>query len=69
MLRNHRGHGLGLRLKAANALRVMDELPNVTSVRTWNAASNEHMLAVNRQLGYTVDGYGRVWQKRSNDAE
>ena len=64
VLRDHRGHALGLRLKAANALRVMDELPEVTAVRTWNAASNTHMLAVNRRLGYAVDGYSREWQKR-----
>ena len=63
VLREHRGHGLGLRLKAANALAVMDALPEVTAVRTWNAASNEHMLAVNRRLGYVVDGYSREWQK------
>lgn len=63
VLTEHRGHGLGLRLKAANALRLMDELPGVTSVRTWNAASNEHMLAVNRRLGYRVDGWSREWQK------
>ncbi|GAA1965027.1 GNAT family N-acetyltransferase [Terrabacter lapilli] len=64
VLREHRGHGLGLRLKAANALAVMDALPGVTAVRTWNAASNEHMLAVNRRLGYTTDGWSREWQKR-----
>lgn len=59
VLREHRGHALGLRLKAANALRIMDELPGVGAIRTWNAASNAHMLAVNRRLGYTVDGYSR----------
>jgi len=63
VLREHRGHGLGLRLKAANALRLMDELPEVSSIRTWNAASNAYMLAVNRRLGYAVDGYSREWQK------
>ena len=69
VLREHRGHGLGLRLKAANALRVMDELPEVTSVRTWNAASNEHMLAVNRRLGYAIEGYSREWQKQTGERE
>lgn len=69
VLKEHRGHGLGLRLKAANALAVMDELPAVTSVRTWNAASNEHMLAVNRRLGYRVDGYSREWQKKTGNTE
>lgn len=63
VLREHRGHSLGLRLKAANALRLMAELPEVAAIRTWNAASNVHMLAVNRQLGYVVDGYSREWQK------
>ncbi|MEW1954809.1 GNAT family N-acetyltransferase [Terrabacter sp. NPDC080008] len=64
VLSEHRGHGLGLRLKAANALALMDALPGVTAVRTWNADSNEHMLAVNNRLGYVVDGYSREWQKR-----
>lgn len=69
VLTEHRGHGLGLRLKAVNALRLMDELPGVAAIRTWNAASNEHMLAVNRRLGYTVDGYSREWQKVAEAAE
>ena len=69
VLKEHRGHGLGLRVKAANALAVMDELPAVTSIRTWNAASNEHMLAVNRRLGYRVDGYSREWQKQTGVTE
>lgn len=63
VLREHRGHGLGARLKAATALRLMDELPEVASVRTWNADDNAYMLAVNRALGYVVDGYSREWQK------
>jgi GNAT superfamily N-acetyltransferase len=69
VLREHRGHGLGLRLKAANALRLMEELPEVSAIRTWNAASNDHMLAVNRRLGYTVDGYSREWQKVAGPSE
>jgi GNAT superfamily N-acetyltransferase len=63
VLGEHRGHGLGLRLKAANLLALMDGLPEVMSVRTWNAQENEHMLAVNRRLGFEVDGYERAWQK------
>ncbi|GAB3880770.1 GNAT family N-acetyltransferase [Terrabacter terrigena] len=69
VLEEHRGHALGLRLKAANALRLMDELPEVTSVRTWNAASNTHMLAVNQRLGYAVEGYSREWQKQTGKSE
>lgn len=63
VLREHRGHALGLRLKTANARLLMGTLPQVTSVRTWNAVSNEPMLAVNRRLGYLVDGGSRERQK------
>ena len=59
----HRGHGLGLRLKAASTLAVMAELPDVARIRTWNAEDNLHMLAVNRELGYEADAWLRVWQK------
>ena len=63
VLREHRGHGLGLRLKAANALLLLDALPEVKTIRTWNANDNAPMLSVNRALGYVVDGYSREWQK------
>lgn len=63
VLKEHRGHALGLRLKAANALLIAQTLPEVRSVRTWNATSNANMLAVNDALGCAVDGYSREWQK------
>lgn len=63
VLREHRGHAWGLRVKAADAALLMRTLPQVRTVRTWTAASNEPMLAVNRQLGHTVSGCSREWQK------
>jgi GNAT superfamily N-acetyltransferase len=63
VLREHRGQRLGLRLKAANALLLREVVPEVTTIRTWNADDNAAMLAVNRELGYVVDGYARQWQK------
>jgi GNAT superfamily N-acetyltransferase len=63
VVREHRGRRLGLRLKAANSAAVMEHLPVVTAVRTWNADDNTHMLAVNRRLGYTVDAHLCEWQK------
>ncbi|MEU9716832.1 GNAT family N-acetyltransferase [Streptomyces sp. NPDC047976] len=48
----HRGHGLGLWLKAAMAERLRAEYPGVTEIETDNAEENVHMLAVNRSLGY-----------------
>ncbi len=65
VLKEHRGHRIGLRLKAANTLAVMELLPAVIRVRTWNADDNVHMLGVNRRLGYVVDAFERVWQKRA----
>ncbi|MGA8979044.1 MAG: GNAT family N-acetyltransferase [Pedococcus sp.] len=63
VIRGHRGHGLGLRLKAACTLAVMDELPGVGGIRTWNADDNLPMLAVNREIGYVQDAWLREWQK------
>jgi GNAT superfamily N-acetyltransferase len=63
VLREHRGHGLGLRMKAAGTLALMQELPETRSVRTWNADDNAPMLAVNHALGFVHDGMMREWQK------
>lgn len=50
--REHRGHGLGLRLKAAASLWALEERPGSRWVQTYNNHENEHMLAVNRAMGY-----------------
>ena len=64
VLREHRGHGLGLALKRANLRALRSELPQVRWVMTFNAASNEPMLRVNRALGFEVSGYVTEWKKR-----
>lgn len=64
VLTEHRGHGLGLAVKAAVAGRLRTAYPQVRSIRTWNATSNTHMLAVNSALGYRAVAYEREWQKR-----
>ncbi|MEV6966534.1 GNAT family N-acetyltransferase [Hamadaea sp. NPDC051192] len=48
----HRGHGLGLWVKAAMVRRLRAEHPSVVEVETDNAQDNTHMLAVNHQLGF-----------------
>ncbi len=50
--REHRGHGLGRWLKATNALRLLDEHPEVQAIQTWNASTNPHMLAINHAMGF-----------------
>lgn len=48
----HRGHGLGRWLKAVNALRLLDERPEVRVIETWNDGSNKWMLAINDAMGF-----------------
>ncbi len=60
----HRGHRLGLLVKTENLLRVLAQRPALTAIDTWNAAANEHMIAINRMLGFRpVDAFVQ-WQQR-----
>jgi RimJ/RimL family protein N-acetyltransferase len=63
VVREHRGHGLGLAMKLANLAALQREKPNVDRVRTWNADTNTPMLAVNRRMGFEVVGWSREWLK------
>lgn len=65
----HRGHGLGLCIKAANLLRVATERPETQAVETWNAASNTHMLRVNRRLGFVCEHVWESWEIGVSEAE
>jgi len=48
----HRGHALGKWLKAAMALRVLEERPGIKDIRTGNADSNAPMLGINHAMGF-----------------
>jgi GNAT superfamily N-acetyltransferase len=62
--REDRGHRLGLRVKLEN-LRMLQRLsPETTRVYTFNADENEHMLAVNRRLGFRMTARMAELQKR-----
>jgi GNAT superfamily N-acetyltransferase len=61
----HRGHRLGLLVKAANLQALMAEMPAVRRIHTWNAVENEPMLRVNRSLGFAPIGLMTEWQKTS----
>ncbi len=56
VLRSHRGHRLGLLLKADMLRWLADEEPQLETIDTWNAESNDHMIDVNEKLGYEVLG-------------
>jgi GNAT superfamily N-acetyltransferase len=50
----HRGHRLGLRLKATNHVRLRERFPECRTILTGNADVNEAMNAVNEQLGFST---------------
>jgi GNAT superfamily N-acetyltransferase len=52
VVKAHRGHGLGIAIKAANLLRLLDAYPQTEWVVTWNAAENTFMRDVNTRLGF-----------------
>lgn len=54
VVRAHRGHRLGLLMKADMLCWLSAERPEVGATHTWNATSNHHMIAVNETLGASV---------------
>jgi GNAT superfamily N-acetyltransferase len=56
--RPHRGHRLGLLVKSAMLELLAEAEPQLEFIVTGNAAANDHMIAVNEQLGYQVAGPG-----------
>ncbi|MGZ4435504.1 MAG: GNAT family N-acetyltransferase [Trebonia sp.] len=52
--RPHRGHRLGLLIKAAMLEWLATEEPKLEQIATDNAATNKYMIAVNETLGYEL---------------
>ncbi len=63
VLREHRGHRLGMLLKVANLAHLAEMAPGHPSVITFNAEENRPMLTVNEQLGYVGIAYEGAWRK------
>lgn len=53
VLRRHRGHGLGARLKAANLRRLAGHEGPRTVLHTWTDIDNAPMQRVNKRFGFT----------------
>lgn len=64
VVRSHRGHRLGLLLKADMVQWLAESEPQLATIDTWNAESNRHMISVNEQLGYRVMGRELSFQRR-----
>lgn len=56
VVRGHRGHRLGMLVKATLLERLADVRPGARRIHTWNAEENEHMLAINVALGFRPTG-------------
>lgn len=61
-----RGHRLGLAVKIANLRMLQEHAADVRAIYTYNAGVNEHMLAINRRLGFTPSEHLAELQKRLN---
>ncbi|MFE9693078.1 GNAT family N-acetyltransferase [Micromonospora sp. NPDC005806] len=58
----HRGHRLGLLVKIENLRYVLDHESALRAIDTWNAAENQHMVAINEQLGFRPVDAWTDWQ-------
>jgi GNAT superfamily N-acetyltransferase len=63
VLEAHRGHRLGMLVKAVNLQQLARLRPGTRRVHTWNAEENRHMLAINVALGFRPAGGAAAVQK------
>lgn len=64
----HRGHRLGMWMKAVMLKRILDERPKALFIRTGNANTNAQMLGINTQLGFVQAWSACLWQISIADA-
>ena len=60
--RPHRGHRLGLLVKVAMLELLAEREPRLTQIMTGNADANQHMTAINAQLGFEVVDEWAYWE-------
>lgn len=61
VLREHRGHRLGARMKAAVLRELAAGFPDVRRITTYNFDGNRPMVAVNEALGFRPAGQLSTW--------
>ncbi|HEY2575472.1 MAG TPA: GNAT family N-acetyltransferase [Streptosporangiaceae bacterium] len=60
--RQHRGHRLGLLVKVAMLELLATAEPDLRRIFTGNADGNQHMIAINAELGYHVLDEQQSWE-------
>ena len=63
VVRTHRGHRLGMRLKLANLEQLANVAPEVRTVYSWTHSGNDRMNWVNAQLGFQEAGQSAIWEQ------
>ncbi|MCU1409483.1 MAG: family N-acetyltransferase [Rhodoglobus sp.] len=63
VMREHRGHKLGMLLKVGNLAHLARVRPGHPSVMTFNAEENRHMLDVNEAVGFVPVANESAWRK------
>ena len=63
VLKEHRGHRLGMLLKVANIRNLQSTAPGHPSIITFNAEESRHMLDLNEAVGFVSVGYEGAWKK------
>jgi GNAT superfamily N-acetyltransferase len=58
----HRGHRLGTIVKIENLRYARVHEPALQLIDTWNAAANDHMIAINEQIGFRAVDSWINWQ-------
>lgn len=61
---DHRGHRLGTWIKATNLRQLLGHRKELRTLLTWNAVSNDPMIAVNEAMGFRLWDHWGEWQAR-----